>query len=64
MLYSRKRFEFAFQGGGGGVLSWPLASNTSSHTAGGASCGSPEVFVLHVCGTEIESREIGNKCSL
>lgn len=44
----------------GGGPAWPLATDTSSHTAGGASCGSPKVFVC-VCGTEIDRREIANE---
>lgn len=69
MLCGQKRFEFALQGGG---LAWPLATNTSSHTAGGASCGSPKVFVFCmcvyacecVCEREIDRREIANNHSL
>lgn len=70
---SQERFEFASETswvavaavrvvvlvvvGAGGPC---LATDTSSHTAGGASCGSPKVFVC-VCGTEIDRREIANE---
>lgn len=45
MLCGQKHFEFELQKGG---LAWLLATNTSSHTAGGASRGSPKVFIF-VC---------------
>lgn len=52
------------EGVGGGGLACPLATDTCSHTAGGASCGSPKVFVLCVCGTEIDRRGIASERSL
>lgn len=44
-MCGQKHFEFELQKGG---LARLLATNTSSHTAGGASRGSPKVFIF-VC---------------
>lgn len=43
MLCGQKHFDFELQKGG---LARLLATNTSSHTAGGASRGSPKVFIF------------------
>ena len=41
---------------GGWEFAWSTATNTSSNTPGGESCGSPKVFVcMHVCVKERNS---------